>query len=193
MVPIGASTAAFGKTTPLMAGTEQFDPVVDPARLLEIERLGATDPGVRAVLQPVVDAAAEQLGAKVALLSVVLPDRQLFAAHRGLTGWMAEQEGTPIEWSFCVNTVRRHAPLVIEDATLHPLVSGSPLIAEGVRSYCGVPLVSSAGYALGALCVIGPDPARFERADLAALRALALEAIAALEARAAAAAAASPR
>jgi GAF domain-containing protein len=139
---------------------------------------------VEALLQPIVDEAASRLGAPVAVLSVVTTTRQHFAAQHGLTGWMAQEKGTPVEWSFCVHTVRRGAPLAIEDATLQPIVSHSPLIDEGVRSYLGVPLVTRSGYALGSLCVIGPDPRRFGDTDIAQLRELVRTAMGELERRA---------
>lgn len=160
------------------------DPVKDTARLEEIAALGLTRAEVDEVLQATVDEAAARLDLPTALVTVVLDEAQWFAAHTGLSGWLAEARGTPVEWSFCANAVRSGEPFVVEDATTHPLVKDIPLVhLDGVRCYAGVPLTTSTGHTLGTLCVTGTEPRTFTEAEMDLLRDLARTAIARIEAR----------
>ncbi len=155
----------------------------DPARLREVAALGLVSPRVTAMLQADVEAAAARLGLPVALVSVVLHDAQHFAAAHGLPDWVAEAGGTPIEWSFCRHVVESGRPFVVEDAAAHALVRDNPLVElEHVRCYAGVPLVTSRGHAVGAVCVLGTSPRTFTDEELDVLRAAADRAMAAVEA-----------
>jgi GAF domain-containing protein len=160
------------------------DPVKDTARLAEIAALGLTGEEVDDVLQQAVDEAAARLDLPTALVSIVMDEAQWFAAHTGLSPWLAEARGTPVEWSFCANAVRSGEPFVVEDAATHPLVKDIPLVQlDNVRCYAGIPLVTATGHTLGTLCVIGNEPRSFGEAELDTLRGLAKTAIDRIEAR----------
>lgn len=164
--------------------TDSGDVLRDPARLAEIAALGLTAPEVDAVLQQTVNEAAAALNLPTALVSVVMGEAQYFAAQHGLTGWMAEAHGTPVEWSFCANAVQSGEPCVVEDARTHPVTRDNPLVRfDNLRCYAGIPLVTSAGHTLGTLCVIGNEPRSFTGAEMELLRALAKKAIARIEER----------
>ena len=163
---------------------EGGDVLRDPARLAEIAALGLTAPEVDAILQQTVEEAAVALHLPTALVSVVMGEAQYFAAEHGLTGWMAEAHGTPVEWSFCANAVQSGEPFVVEDATVHPLVKDNPLVRlENLRCYAGIPLITANGHTLGTLCVIGYEARSFTEAELDVLRGLAKKAIERIEAR----------
>ncbi|HET6762455.1 MAG TPA: GAF domain-containing protein, partial [Longimicrobiaceae bacterium] len=136
-------------------------------RLREIVDLDVLSPDVDPILQAAVNEAAERLNLPISTVTVVLDEAQFFAAQHGVTGWMAEAGGTPVEWSFCANAVRSGEPFVVDDATTDPLVHDNPLVLlEGIRCYAGIPLVTSRGHALGTLCVIGKEPRAFDEADM---------------------------
>jgi GAF domain-containing protein len=161
-----------------------MDPVRDTARLAEIAALGLTAQEVDEVLQRTVEEAAARLNLPTAMVSIVMDEAQWFAAHTGLSPWMAEARGTPVEWSFCANAVRSGEPFVVEDATTHPLVKDIPIVSlDNVRCYAGIPLVTSTGKTLGTLCVIGTEPHTFTEAELDTLRELAKQAIGRIEER----------
>lgn len=158
--------------------TDGGDVLRDPARLAEIATLGLVPSQVDDVLQRTVEEAAAALHLPTALVSIVMGEAQYFAAEHGLTGWMAEAHGTPVEWSFCANAVQSGEPFVVEDATKHPLVKDNPLVTiENLRCYAGIPLVTANGHTLGTLCVIGYEARSFSEADLDLLRDLANKAI----------------
>jgi GAF domain-containing protein len=161
------------------------DPIHDQARLDEIAELGLLDGEADPILDEVARRAASALGLPVSLVSVVLDDALLVAASHGLTGlWLDETKGHPLEWSFCATSVRTRDAFVVPDATRNDYHATNPLVTQdGVRCYAGVPLVSSRGYVLGNLCVVGMEERTFTPDEIGMLRNLAIEAVARIEAR----------
>ena len=115
--------------------------------------------------------------------------RCCFAAHYGVGGWIAEAQGTPVEWAFCRFAVRDRTDFVVEDAHVHERVKDNPLVTvDGLRCYAGIPLITSRGHALGSFCVAGTEARSFDEAEMKVLRDLAAEAIRRIEDRRAVAA-----
>ncbi len=153
-------------------------------RLREVVELGLLTPETDEILNAVAARAAASLGLPISLVSIVLDESQFFAASHGLDGWLATTRGTPVEMSFCSNAVLSGEPFVVEDALSHPVTMENPLVTEdGIRCYAGIPLISSRGFRLGTLCVLGNEPREFAESDLAVLRELAAEAVNQIESR----------
>ena len=58
-----------------------------------------------------------------------LDTTQFFVGSHGLTGWIAEAEGTPVEWSFCGSAVLGGEPgYTVDDAETHPAHRDTPLV-----------------------------------------------------------------
>lgn len=165
--------------------TISHDPVHDAARLQEIADLGLLSPEIDPILADVAARAAWSLGMPVSLVSVVLDEALQVAAAHGIDGlWLAETGGHPVEWSFCATSVRTRAPFVVPAALEHPEHRTNPLVTEdGVRCYAGVPLISSRGFVLGNLCVVGLEERSFSEGEMGTLRELAAEAVARIETR----------
>jgi signal transduction histidine kinase len=108
------------------------------------------------------------------LVSLVEADRQFFKSAIGLPQpWLHRRE-TSLLHSFCQHVVATGAPLVVEDADRHPVLSDNLAIPDlGVVTYLGMPLITADGHVLGALCAIAPEPRTWAAADAAALRDLA--------------------
>ncbi|MBZ4420917.1 diguanylate cyclase domain-containing protein [Myxococcus sp. RHSTA-1-4] len=163
-----------GQRAPLPApaepGAEQ-----ERLRLARIDSMRLVDEGPpEAELQELVTEVAQAFGVPVALLSLVLGDRQWFKAHVGLPPSLARARETPRDWSFCHHVVQGHESLVVPDAARHPVFRDNPLVRDGIiGSYAGAPLVTSTGEVLGSLCVIDTRPLVLGAEDLAALRELA--------------------
>lgn len=105
----------------------------------------------------VAEAAARVVGAPVGLVSVLGPDEHWLKAR-----WGPGPSRLPREHALCTRVVLGAEPLVVPDAQDDPRFARSPLVAGegGVRFYAGVPIVSDAGEALGALCAIDHRPRR---------------------------------
>lgn len=165
-----------------------IDPIHDADRLAEIVELELLDTEVDPILQDVAARAAEGLGMPVSLVSVVLDEALHVAASHGIDGlWLGDTRGHPVEWSFCATSVRTREPFLVEDAETHPYHRTNPLVVQdGVRCYAGVPLISSRGFVLGNLCVVGLEQRTFSEDELVFLRTLAAEAVQRIEQRRAA-------
>jgi len=91
----------------------------------------------------------------ISLISLIDGDRQWFKSKFGLS-----LEETSLELAFCNYAIQGSSMLEVEDATRdqrfknNNLVTGCPKI----RFYAGQPLIDPDGFALGTLCVIGPEP-----------------------------------
>ncbi|MFP2913225.1 GAF domain-containing protein, partial [Pyxidicoccus sp. 3LFB2] len=159
-------------TAPVVA---EPDAALEARRLARIDAMGLVDEGPPdAELQALVAEVARSFGVPVALLSLVLGDRQWFKAHVGLPPALARDRGTPRDWSFCHHVVQGRESLVVPDATRHPVFRDNPLVRDGiVGSYAGAPLLTSTGDVLGSLCVIDTRPLVLGAEDLSALRELA--------------------
>lgn len=161
------------------------DPIHDAERLQEIADLGLLSPDVDPILTEIASRAAAALGMPVSLVSVVLDEALQVAASHGIDGlWLGETGGHPVEWSFCATSVRTRDAFVVPDALSHPEHKSNPLVTQdGVRCYAGVPLISSRGFVLGNLCVVGLEERSFSESELSMLRNLAMEAVSRIEKR----------
>lgn len=149
----------------------------DPQRLARIANLGLVDDGPpSASLQRLVEETARTFGVPIALLSLVLEDRQWFKAHVGLGGELLQNRGTPIAQAFCRHVVDADTigPLIVPDATRHPVFADNPLVLSGaVGSYAGAPLLTAHGDVLGTLCIIDTKPLGIDQEQVEILVALA--------------------
>jgi diguanylate cyclase (GGDEF)-like protein len=127
----------------------------EEARLTTLYNYRVLDSESEPAFDRLVQLAAAQLDAPIALISLVDRERQWFKAHFGLD---ACETGRDI--SFCSHVVAADELMVVGDARLderfcdNPLVVGEPFI----RFYAGAPLRSAEGHVLGTLCVIDTEP-----------------------------------
>ena len=160
------------------------DPVLDPQRLDEIARLRLHEEDVDAMLETYVKQAAEEFKLPVSLVTIVLDGVQKYAAAEGLSGWLAETRSTPVEWSFCADSVRAGAPLTINNTTQVDRYKNNPMVTqEDIRCYAGAPLVSKNGHHLGTFCIAGYDSRAFTQAEMDRLKEYATLAMEQIEAR----------
>ena len=117
----------------------------------------------------------------VALITFIDSERQ----------WCKSRVGFPFvetarEYSFCAQAIMQpHQLMIVPDAMAderfnkNPLVTGPP----NIRFYCGLPLVTNDGKAIGALCVIDTVPRELTADQLATLRVLHRSVIGTIELR----------
>ena len=99
-----------------------------------------------------------------ALISILTPDQQ----------WVKSCHGEEIQpyferkWTLCDRVVTSKSNLVIEDVQATEMTEGNPVL-EDLGFYAGVPLITSAGHAIGTLCVTDEIPRTFDEAGMQTL------------------------
>ncbi len=152
-------------------------------RIAALRRYDVLDTGPEESFDEIVQLAARTCNTPIALITLIDEARQWFKARVGL-----DISETVRESSFCAYAIQARE-LVVPDAWTDERFRDNPLVLHEphIRFYAGLPLVTSDGFALGALCVID----RIPRAGLTAqerhsLALLAREAMTQLELRRAA-------
>jgi diguanylate cyclase (GGDEF)-like protein len=191
---LAASASPHGPGRPLVqplpgGGQREVDEErAEEVRLHRLDQMGIVDEGAEQDedLRQIVAKVAERFSVPVALISLVLEDKQWFKAHVGLSGHLLENRGSPRDWSFCTHVVQGRAPLVVPDAQTHPVFKNNKLVLEGaLRSYAGVPLETPSGDVLGSLCIIDAKPMAITAEDVDQLTLMARHVAGELELRAA--------
>jgi len=129
------------------------------ARLEALRRLNLMDTAAEPSFDRLTRLAARALGIPVCLVSLVDDRRQFFKSAEGLGGWAGETRQTPLTHSFCQHVVTSGAPLVVDNASQHPVVCDNLAIPDlGVQAYLGLPLRSPDGWVVGSFCAIDDRP-----------------------------------
>jgi len=159
----------------------------DPARLEAIRRVALADTAAEIAFDRLTSLATRILNVPVSLVTLVEEDRQVFRGCVGLPEPWASARETPLSHSFCQHTLRTLEPLVIEDAREDPVLRDNLAIPDlHVVAYAGIPLVTSAGLALGSFCAIDTRPRRWTDEEIGILRDLAASVMSEIELREAA-------
>ncbi len=170
--------------TEKMQDTLNDEKILDEGRLEEIARLRLHEDQVDEILNEYVEKAAKEFDLPVGLVSIVMDGAQKFAASHGIEGWIQQANGTPVEWSFCANSVKTEQPFIVEDAHHHEVMKNSPLVTmDNIRCYAGVPLVSKNGFVVGNFCVVGDESRTFAENEVERLKMYAEQTMDRIEAR----------
>ena len=89
----------------------------------------------------------------IAAVSLTDHDRQWFKSRVGVDHWEI-----PRFKACCGEVADTGAVLVVNDLLASRHYRDSQLAESGIRFYAGAPLVTSEGYTLGAMCVLGTEP-----------------------------------
>ncbi|AGZ46225.1 GAF domain-containing sensor histidine kinase [Actinoplanes friuliensis] len=149
-------------------------------RLAALYELNVLDSPPEKDFDDIVKLASTVCGVPMSLVSLIDVDRQWFKAKIG-----TDLTETPRDLSFCSQAILGRDLLVVPDVKEDARFAGHPAVGDGrgVRFYAGAPLITSDGFALGALCVLDSVPRRLDDEQLQALRALARQVTSQLELR----------
>lgn len=126
--------------------------------------------------------AAEICDCPVAIVSLMDDRRQWFKSKYGLPTDFTE---CPREITVCNSTLSANDLIYVPDLTANDRFKHLGVVTDEphLRFYCGMPLISREGYALGTLCVVAFEPRELRPAQREAVRRLAQQAMALLELR----------
>jgi hypothetical protein len=137
-----------------------------------LQDLGLLEAETVPVFEEVVQTAAHFTGMTMAMLTVVNGDRELLKAtfgliHLGLMNELVRHRFIELQDSFATHVVDSHQALVITDTHAHPAFTQSLLTQQyGIRSYIGVPLVTSDGACVGVLSVLDTEIREFNLREI---------------------------
>ncbi|GAB2845918.1 EAL domain-containing protein [Pseudoduganella ginsengisoli] len=149
-------------------------------RVAALERLGILDSQTDAYFDGVTRLAMDVFNMPGAYISLIDRDRQWLKASSGFC-----TPGDSREESFCNHTIKGAEVLVIEDTRNDERFRNNPAVTgpDQIHFYAGAPLLTSDGYAIGALCVIAQEPHTFSAAQRGQLQGLAALVVAHIELR----------
>ena len=138
----------------------------------EVERVAALrsyqilDTPPEAAYDEITELAADACQCPLAIIGMMDERREWLKAKYGLPPELTE---VPREMNMCATTVCGSDILIVPDLRADERFSQYPVVvgAPHLRFYCGMPLISPDGYALGTLCVFDLEPRemRFEQAE----------------------------
>ena len=138
-------------------------PENEDERLKELHRLRFHEWGAGAALDQLCAIASRLLETPIALVSLVDQVETIFAGKNGL-----DADRVSREIAFCAHTIMESQPLIVEDTGSDPRFSKNPLVTESPKlgAYLGIPLETSPGLRIGALCTVDRKPRSFKEGDV---------------------------
>src|SRR5215207_448584 len=161
----------------------QMIPLNEPRRLDALKNYAILDTLPEAGFDEIAELAAQICDCPAGLVSFVDASRQWIKAKYGPLP--AELSECPREISVCRATVCIDDILYVPDLSQDQRFNTSPLVTDGLRLrfYCGVPLITQDGHALGSLCVVDFKPRELSFRQQEALRRLSRQTMVHLELR----------
>ena len=148
----------------------------EAARLEALHRLELLDTPPSEAFDRITRMAAQLFNLPIAAVSLTDSDRQWFKSKVGV-----EHDSIPRLRAPCAEVADTAHVLVVPDLLENAGFRDSKLAADGIRFYAGAPLVTSDGFALGAMCVLGTEPRQVTQAERQALKDLATMVMAQIE------------
>lgn len=148
----------------------------EDARLNALHELNLLDTAPSESFDRITRMASQLFGLPIAAISLTDRDRQWFKSRVGVDHWQIPREKAP-----CGQVAECRDLLIIPDFNNDDCYRDSLLARSGVRFYAGAPLITRDGHALGAMCVLGPEPREITVQEAAALKDLAAMVMAQIE------------
>ena len=181
----GRSTSISQRSSTATAGGEASSapiPANEPERLTALRALDIMDSPPEIAYDEIAELAAQICGCPIGYISFIDDDRRWLKAKYGLP---SEVTNAPRGATVCSTTICGAEMFVVPDMTQDSrfdriaVVVGEP----HCRFYCGVPLITDEGFAVGTLCVLDFEPRRLTFEQTEALRRLSRQVLTLLELR----------
>lgn len=146
---------------------ELSSPIKEQERLNVLKKLNLLTPDTIPVWEEATQMVARFLEIPICFLGLMLRDHLVLKSALGLAklGFMnplAQDRKICRKDSFCAQVIDTEQSLIIEDTLANPRYSHLPLVKNyGIRSYLGIPLITTTGHCLGTLAVMDLVPHAF--------------------------------
>lgn len=148
--------------------------LLDPIRLAAVEATHLVDTPAEECFDRYTRLAKKVLGTDIAIVSLVLGDRQFYKSCLGLPEPFNSDRSSPIDVSLCKVGVERGTTVIIRDGPNDPFFRDFIAVKElHLHSYMGVPFFDDSAQALGTLCVANYEARDWSEDDIEALTTLA--------------------
>ncbi len=142
----------------------------DRDRLRALYDLALIDSPGEPVFDRLTRLASQIVGAPISVMSMVGDEYQFFKSAYGV----GELRSTPLSHAFCKHVVVDDAPLIVDDARVHPVLYDNGSIKDhNIIGYLGFPLKIASGKTLGSFCVIDTQPREWTQIEIEIMRELA--------------------
>lgn len=141
-----------------------------------LQQLGLIDAGPEVEFDNLTSLAAELLRVPVAHVSILDPKskRIFYKSQHGHPDELANNRELPMELTYCQHVALNQAPVIIVDASTHPLVKDlAAQSEESPLAYMGLPIHAPDGQVLGGLCMLQPEPRQWTEGEIASAKKLA--------------------
>jgi adenylate cyclase len=157
-------------------------PTNEPQRLAALRALNILDTAPEIAYDDIAELAARICGCPVGYISFIDDNRRWLKARYGLTSKVIE---APRATTVCATTICGTDVFVVPDMTQDARFRQGPMAtrAPPYRFYCGMPLITDDGYALGTLCVIDFEPRQLTFDQIESMRRLSRQVLTQLELR----------
>ena len=141
-------------------------------RIATLNELGLLVSEAVPVFEETTQKASTFSGAPIAILGLVVESEIWFKSAVGLstiglTNQLAAQRKIPLKESFSTYVIDSQQPLVIENTLSNSVFANSILTQHcGIKTYLGVPLISSTGVCIGTLEVMDWTERKFDNRDI---------------------------
>ena len=157
-------------------------PANEEARLRTLQTYAILDTLPELAYDDIAQLAAQICGCPAGLVTFLDEKRQWMKAKYGLPPELTQ---CPREITICQTTICNDDVLYVPDLSKDHRFGDLPLVSGEfhLRFYCGAPLITPDGYALGTICVIDFQPHELSFEQQEALRRLSRQTVAQLELR----------
>lgn len=142
-------------------------PINEELRLQDLYMYDILDSDAESEFDELLEVAAQIYGCPIAAITFIDNNRQWLKSKIGID----TKEGSREE-SFCSHTILEDKVLLVQDAKEDERFWDNPAVTSSIRIrfYAGAPIISKAGYRLGAVCVIDNQPRELRKEQTKMLR-----------------------
>ena len=141
-----------------------------------LRQLGLVDTPPEMEFDNLTSLAAELLRVPVAHVSILDREKRrvFYKSQHGHPDELASNRELPMELTYCQHVALNQEPVIVADASVHPLLKDTYALSEGQPlAYLGLPVCAPDGEVIGGLCMMQPDIRQWSESEIKSAKKLA--------------------